>query len=386
MLAFHALAIDCLQTRAKREAPRQPRRLLASNPDVRFFPLVTVVVNHVIVQGYEPGVEGTGSGGGLRAQTWFDVAHAVGDALVPDRADWVVLHVRERVLRLMRAGKPTSLAQAGIGDPRPGEGLSLVALRHRDGDLEVQLNRVIQALHPTVGDPYGSGRVTQTGVSRLASPVDHSHLRAIATDEDNLRMLEKLDLGAAVIAPVVAAGFVIGALNLVHSPGRTAPRDDLEVAENLGLSIGAALDASRPATALAARQATRTHEHVRWTPPAGGNPVAEARRWVRRTLPELLDRPARADLGEDLDLVVSELTSNALRHAGALGDISLGLRDQVVRVAVCDLQDRPPTLRSPRSDQDSGRGLLLVDALTRQWSVDHHVEPRGKSVWAELDI
>lgn len=344
------------------------------------------VLHHGFVRGDgsvtdDPGVENTEAD-----PTWFDVVRDVGDALVPVRADWVVLHVRERVIDLVRRGSTVSLAQALIGPAAPGEELCLVALRHHDGDLEVALRSVVRALCPTVGDPYGAGRVTQTGISRLAPVVDSAHLRAIATDAENLLMLERLHLGGAVVAPVVASGVVIGALSVAHSPGSAVPQDDRGVAEQLARAIGAALDASRPATAKHAAAAPAAPAQMRWSPPVQDNPVAAARRWVRCALPELLERPVRADLGDDLDLVVSELAGNAIRHCGALGDVTMGLQDNLVRVAVFDGDDRPPTLRTPSPDSDSGRGLRLVSALSEHWSVDHDAEHGGKAVWAALKI
>jgi hypothetical protein len=103
------------------------------------------------------------------AGTWFDVARAVGEDLVPERADWVVLHVRDHVVQLVRGGRCCSLAQAGIGDPQVGARLSLALLRYRDGDHEVALHAVIEALAPRVGgDAYGAGRAqrrTRSGVT-----------------------------------------------------------------------------------------------------------------------------------------------------------------------------------------------------------------------------
>ena len=100
----------------------------------------------------------------------------------------------------------------------------------------------------------------------------------------------------------------------------------------------------------------------------------------------MVDRPVRPDLGDDLDIVVSELAGNALRHTGTLGDVALALGDNAVHVAVFDSEDRPPTLRRPDSDGGSGRGLLLVAALSQRWNVDHDLEHGGKAVWAELPI
>ena len=349
-------------------------------------PKWALVVHLRNVQGDELAGEGARVVGIPGTGTWFDVARAVGEDLVPARTDWVVLHVRDHVVQLVRDGRRCSLAEAGIGDPQVGERLSLALLRHRDGDHEVALHAVVEALAPRVGDAYGAGRVAQTGLSRLACAVDQAHLRAVAPDDKSLRMLEQLDLGSAVIAPVVAAGVVIGVLTLVHSPGSLVPRDDLAVAEGLGCSIGATLDASRPTTAETEPKARRGRRPVTWAPPREGNPVAATRAWVRRTLPEVVDRPVRPDLGDDLDVVVSELAGNAIRHTGTLGDVTLALGDNVVHVAVCDPEDRPPTLRRPDPDGDSGRGLLLVAALSQRWNVDHDLEHGGKAVWAELPI
>ena len=100
----------------------------------------------------------------------------------------------------------------------------------------------------------------------------------------------------------------------------------------------------------------------------------------------MVARPTRADLAGDLDLVVSELVGNALRHAEGLCGVTLERRGCCVRVAVQDSDDRSPTLREPGADLESGRGLLLVDALSRAWAVWHDVGRGGKSVWADLPL
>ena len=297
----------------------------------------------------------------------------------------MLLHIRTRVLDVVRSGRAGPLRQAGIGAPEPGEPLSIVALRHRESDLEVALRRLILAMRPQVGDPYGSGRVTLTGRSRLASQVDPAHLRAIATGPENLAQLQRLDLGSAVIVPVTADGVTLGALNLVHSDRGAVEEDELTTAEGLGSRIGAALDTSRPATARL--RAPRVPPSGRaWRPPVDGNPVAAARAWVRRTLPEVLHRPVRPDLAEDLDLVVSELAGNALRHAGAMTQVALAVDSDTLRVTVGDDDERTPLVRHPGSEAESGRGILLVSALSTAWSTDFDLLHGGKQVWAELAL
>jgi anti-sigma regulatory factor (Ser/Thr protein kinase) len=325
------------------------------------------------------------AGAGLgTAPSWFAVAEAVADELVPRRAEWVLLHVRTKVLDVVRAGLPGSLEDAGVGAPVEGDPLSIVVLRHRDPDLEVALHQLVLALTPRVGDPYGSGRVTLTGRTRLATSIDRAHLRAIATGPDNLRALLELDLGSAVIAPVVAGRTVIGALNLVWSERAVASGTDLADAERIGARVGAALDGSRPATALLRSTDEAASRATTWRPPGTGNPVAAARAWARRMFPELVHRPARDSIGDDLDLVLSELVGNALRHAGGVREVALATGDGAVRVTVADGDDRAPIVREPGADLESGRGLLLVEALSRAWGVEHHVAYGGKGVWSEL--
>ena len=326
-------------------------------------------------------------GTGLETEpSWFAVAEAVGDDLVPGRADWVLLHVRTPVLDVVRAGLPGTLEDAGIGAPVAGEPLSIVALRHRDSDLEVALRQLVLTLAPRVGDPYGSGRVTLTGRSRLASNIDPAHLRAIATGPDNLRALQQLNLGSAVIAPVVAGTTVIGALNLVWSDRSVATDAHLADAEHMGREVGAALDGSRAATARLHPTAVSASRRAVWRPPGTGNPVADARSWTRRLLPEVVNRPAREDVGDDLDLVLSELVGNALRHAGGVREVVLEFREDAVRLTVVDGDDRTPVVREPGADLENGRGLLLVGALSRDWGVEHDLTHGGKGVWSELEL
>lgn len=72
---------------------------------------------------------------------------------------------------------------------------------------------------------------------------------------------------------------------------------------------------------------------------------------------------------EEAELVVSELVTNAVRFGGA-NPISLSLRNlrEVLLVEVCDSSSRPPTLSSADSSAEGGRGLVLVNALSKEWS------------------
>lgn len=88
------------------------------------------------------------------------------------------------------------------------------------------------------------------------------------------------------------------------------------------------------------------------------------------------------DLAADLSLVVTELVANAVRHAGTEMEVRLTHLDSGIRVEVYDGSTRPLRPRSANLQDEGGRGLLLVDALSSRYGVDG--EPSGKRVWVEL--
>ncbi|MFF4604248.1 ATP-binding protein [Streptomyces sp. NPDC001339] len=112
--------------------------------------------------------------------------------------------------------------------------------------------------------------------------------------------------------------------------------------------------------------------------------IAAVRRHVRSTLIDW----KLGGLIEDAVLISSELTANAVSHAKGTGDyfeLALRRRGGVLVLEVSDsYQWRMPELRTPASDDPSGRGLLVVDALSQRWGV--RPRRRGKTVWAHMPI
>ena len=108
--------------------------------------------------------------------------------------------------------------------------------------------------------------------------------------------------------------------------------------------------------------------------------VSAARRFVRTTL----GPSAPPALVEDAALVVTELVSNAVLHAG--GPVTLSVEatpdTSTVRLEVADSSPVPPVLREYGTSASTGRGLTLVARLATRWGV----EPAGagKRVWVEL--
>ncbi|WP_030799469.1 ATP-binding protein [Streptomyces sp. NRRL S-337] len=113
--------------------------------------------------------------------------------------------------------------------------------------------------------------------------------------------------------------------------------------------------------------------------------VSLAREFARTTLADW-DLKLRTD---DIVLCVSELATNALLHGAPPGRgyrlwLSLGAADGPLRVEVHDSGDGEPyaTEATVGAECESGRGLLLVEALADRWGVGERVP--GKIVWCEF--
>jgi anti-sigma regulatory factor (Ser/Thr protein kinase) len=120
-----------------------------------------------------------------------------------------------------------------------------------------------------------------------------------------------------------------------------------------------------------------------WTFPAEPGAVRAARSLVRDRLGEWhLD-----SLGDIAALLVSELVTNALRHAtGPIGVrlVRPGPQGGVLRVEVSDTLPDPPHVRAARPEDEGGRGLRLLASAARRWGT-RPADP-GKTVWFELAV
>ncbi len=108
--------------------------------------------------------------------------------------------------------------------------------------------------------------------------------------------------------------------------------------------------------------------------------VRHARRFVRHTLRSW----GLTALGDQTELLTSELITNALLHAGAPTQLRLFHGGQYLTVEVGDLDTREPRPRRAMTGDEGGRGMHLVDELAHRWgsrSTGH-----GKVVWFELEL
>jgi len=98
---------------------------------------------------------------------------------------------------------------------------------------------------------------------------------------------------------------------------------------------------------------------------------------------QLLARGA-VDVVEDATVVTAELLANARQHGAAPVSVLVSGADGRVRVAVRDASVRPPVRPNRSTTNMTGRGILLVEALSARWGVS--VDEHGKVVWAEFGV
>lgn len=114
--------------------------------------------------------------------------------------------------------------------------------------------------------------------------------------------------------------------------------------------------------------------------------VGRARRWARSRL-AACGVGADEQLVETLLLLVSELVTNAVVHAGGPAVLRMLLPGRMapgaVRVEVADMSSVPPRQRRADGDDTHGRGLELVSGLADRWGWQR--EGAGKRIWCELD-
>jgi anti-sigma regulatory factor (Ser/Thr protein kinase) len=107
-------------------------------------------------------------------------------------------------------------------------------------------------------------------------------------------------------------------------------------------------------------------------------------RTARAAVHDLCARASvETDTADVAQLLVSELVSNAHEHAGGDALLDVAVDDCCLRVDVVDESPQVPAPRPAGGDDERGRGLMLVEALSSRWGATPW--PSGKTMWFELD-
>jgi anti-sigma regulatory factor (Ser/Thr protein kinase) len=108
--------------------------------------------------------------------------------------------------------------------------------------------------------------------------------------------------------------------------------------------------------------------------------VGAARRFVRDVL---MSRQVADGVVDTVELLTSEVVTNAIIHARSGPQLVVEIDGDVVRVAVRDRSPEVPVRRLGRLDDVSGRGVVIVEELASAWGVEQ--ERNGsKRVWFEV--
>ncbi|MEU3354649.1 SpoIIE family protein phosphatase [Streptomyces sp. NPDC037389] len=121
------------------------------------------------------------------------------------------------------------------------------------------------------------------------------------------------------------------------------------------------------------------HRVATWDLPADPALVATVRAAVARQLVAWgLD-----EISFDIELLLSELVTNAVRYGGGPIQVRL-LYDRTLTCEVSDTSSTAPHLRHAATTDEGGRGLFLVARLSQAWGTRYTVE--GKVIWAECAL
>ncbi|WP_330347059.1 SpoIIE family protein phosphatase [Streptomyces sp. NBC_00582] len=235
---------------------------------------------------------------------------------------------------------------ARAGHPAP-------ALVHPDGDV------TFPDLPP--GPPLGLGGMPFQAVeldiaegSQLVLYTDGLIEDRTRDLDEGMELLRKALAGHPERAPEESCKAVLGAL----LPER--PADDV-------------------ALLIARTHAVEPDRIAEWDVPP--DPAAVA--GVRAAATDKLDAWGLTELGFTMELVLSELVTNAVRY----GCEPIRMRLVYDRTLICEVADgssTSPHLRYAATTDEGGRGLFLVSQLTERWGTRY--TPQGKVIWAEQTL
>jgi DNA-binding NarL/FixJ family response regulator len=170
-----------------------------------------------------------------------------------------------------------------------------------------------------------------------------------------------------VVVSSLPAGHVADAVARVRAVGSLAKDIPLSRLPDAIKDLGALVDAVELAL----------HSEERTLP---GVPASA--RTSRQVLAAALDGWCDAEVQDAAALMISELVTNGIRHAGSDVRVRIAVGARTVRVEIGDQSPDVPVMRTPQPTDIGGRGMRIVDELSLRWGIE--ARRTGKSVWFEL--
>lgn len=246
------------------------------------------------------------------------------------------------------------LVLANAGHPPP-------LVLHPDG--------TVQRLEGRLGAPLG---VQAEPFRELSVQLPAGSTLVLYTDGLIESRDQDIDVGLAALERVVAQ----------ISDG-SSEQDLAGVADGILAALGRAQGHDDDTCVLLARPVVRTDlaGHSLSVPLRDPGDVATAR---ARAVDAAAGWDVDGDVLDVLALVVSELATNAVLHAGDQAELRLRQAPSALVVEVLDASPVTPRRRASDAESESGRGVAVVAALADRWGF--RPTPEGKAVWAEIAL
>ncbi|WP_107055486.1 ATP-binding protein [Streptomyces sp. NRRL S-1824] len=135
-----------------------------------------------------------------------------------------------------------------------------------------------------------------------------------------------------------------------------------------------------PLRPLSAPRARATAQDASWPLAPELISVSRARRLATAQVGEW----SLNELADSVELLVSEMVTNSLRHARGPVRLNLQVRGSHLRCEVEDTSSDGPVRRTACADAEGGRGMELLDLLAEAWGSSRTAT--GKTLWFELPV
>ncbi|MFG2817900.1 ATP-binding protein [Kitasatospora sp. NPDC048365] len=126
-------------------------------------------------------------------------------------------------------------------------------------------------------------------------------------------------------------------------------------------------------------------ERGAWTAGATFPPLPRNVARARRLASTALSAWGVKHLADSVELVVSELVTNAVRYGRGAVSISLTLQESALQISVADYGHGMPQMREAGEEDSNGRGLAIVSALCTRWAVTTRLTGKTVSCWLAVE-